>query len=669
MASNTPKSPLTKLLLTLALIPLLLGVLKLFISDSDESKATYIPEKGSAFFNLTSKDIEKVKHLVVVSKSYYTNKDVIIRFHGDDFATIYSKVNAEGFHDFNERIIKPYLEENPELSIAFLNSLKGVGAHLGIDGDPTKEILKAKGSGMASSLTGILSLAFTFFLIFLMLMMLQGNLMKNNIKPVMPDEIDDEIDELVGMDDIKSELLQLQEMILNRELYQGYGISKAFNVMMTGPAGTGKTKTARCLAKQIDCPLYYISASSLETGFVGGGAKTLRSMHKKASKHERAIIFLDEAESVFRSRKAPTHSRHENDTMNALLSLLDGVNTNKSGEVIWIVASNFDEHKMDMDEAMLRRFHLKVNFRLPNLKERSEIIKRLFAKKETEALDQDLNIEHIATITSGMSPAILETLVARAALIAIQEKKKISQDIALKAFERVAVGLTDRATSGDIDSKRKIIAIHESGHFIAQLHHALIKSDGDLEKLPENLHVLKISTEAVSSVGALGFVLSKGEELPLPSRRDMEEQIVELYGGVANEELFLGESGVTAGAHNDIQKVTRMLSLMFNEVGYYTSAKLNFVTLKESGLDATRQRISEITSRAETLYNYTVELLQPYKPMTEMITDELMECFTINQNRIMDIVCEYFEQNPDQLLAYQKSEVRRPAYTAAATTS
>lgn len=666
---------LKKIIIFLAILGQLYLIFSFFFdkkdNESDTPKEnTYQIEEGAKLFSLRDADLDRVETFVVVSSNQHSRRDVLIRNKGDSFAYLYKNINPEGFQFFNITTLHPYIEqsknddEGASLKVLYVNELKGVGAHLGIEGDPVGQIVKSGASSILSKLTGLAGLVLTFILIFAILMRMQGSILKNNIKPVFPDDIKDDLDDLVGMDDIKSELGQLQEMILNRELYQGFGINKAFNVMMTGPAGTGKTKTARCLAKLTDCPLYYVSASSLETGFVGGGSKTLQSMYKQAGKHKRSIIFLDEAETLFRTRKGPTHNRHENDTMNTLLSLLDGVKTSRSGEVIWIVASNFDEHSLDMDDAMLRRFHLKVNFRLPNMREREQILINLMSNKDADKLDKDLNLKHIATITSGMSPATLETLVHRAGLIAIQDQTIITQDVMLKAFERIAVGLTDRATSGDIDSKRKIIAIHESGHFIAQLHNALIKCNGALEMLPNHLHVLKISTESVSSMGALGFVLSKGEELPLPSRRDMEEQIVELYGGVANEEIFLGEAGVTAGAHNDIQKVTKMLSMMFNEVGYYTSAKLNFVTLKESGLDSTRQRMAEISSRAESLYEYTLNLLKPYRGLTDMITDRLMNNFVINQYEIMSIVQDYFENNHNQLVAYQQSTVERPGQQA-----
>ena len=165
---------------------------------------------------------------------------------------------------------------------------------------------------------------------------------------------------------------------------------------------------------------------------------------------------------------------YEKDSINTLLSLLDGVRS-KDREVIWMVASNMDEHKISMDEAMMRRFQLKVGFRLPNHDERKEILSRLVNKLEADKLAPDIDLTHVAGVTAGMSPAILETLVSRASLMAVQAKDKVTQDRLLSAFERVAVGLTDRATTAKMDEKRRVIAIHEAGHFLMQVHSALMK--------------------------------------------------------------------------------------------------------------------------------------------------------------------------------------------------
>ena len=119
---------------------------------------------------------------------------------------------------------------------------------------------------------------------------------------ITPDKLKGSMDDLIGMEDIKQEVLHLEDMIRNREEYQSHNIDKPFNVMLTGPAGTGKTKLVGYLAKRLDMPLISASGSALESGYVGGGSKALNALYRKACAKGKCIIFLDEAQSLFMPR-------------------------------------------------------------------------------------------------------------------------------------------------------------------------------------------------------------------------------------------------------------------------------------------------------------------------------------------------------------------------------
>lgn len=627
-------------------------------SDSEELASSISPGykilKADDLQDVSRHDLLGADHVVLVSSASYLPRDVVIRWPDKEQVTIFSSVTPEAYEFWDEAVLAPFLEQNPETRFRIMNSLSGLGERIGVQNDPRKlQVEKSAASAGKAVLHGLQLILFLVVLLAALLYM-QGKSMTDTLDKHEPKDIPDTLDDLVGMADIKRELLQLEEMIRHPELYSQYGVSKSFNVMMTGPAGVGKTVMAKCLAKRLDVPMYYASAASLETGYVGGGPRTLKKLYRKASKHKRAIIFLDEAEGILTDRSTRSRAQYENETSTTLLSLLDGVNSKKSANLIWIVASNFDEHKLSMDEAMLRRFQLKINFRLPNQGERREMLDRLISKRSKDKVSADIELDHLATITTGMSPAALETLISRASLMAIQEESLITQDILLRAFERIAVGLTDRATTHRLEAKRRVIAIHESGHFICQLHHAMKSARGDLEALSRDLSVIKISTESVSKLGALGFVLSKSDELPLDSRRELEEQIVELYGGVANEELILGESEATAGAHNDIDRATRILDLMFNQVGYYSNSKVNFTTLQRSGLEVGQQRLMEITERSDMLYVHTLRVLDGYRDLTHAMTAFIMERYVMTLSDIIPIVHAFYDAHPEILNRYKQ---------------
>lgn len=621
-------------------------------ASQDVESSQYTVEPADELFLLSVERLAAAKTLIRVVGGA-RGEHLAIRFGDQSSVLLYPAISHNIFADYYERSFKKFLEDNPGFDYRVVSSLKGIGEKLGATSDPTAEIARDALASAWNVVVGFLKFLVLVLIFIFVMIAIQGHALTNQVDRVDHDDIDDSIDDLVGMADIKQELMQLKDMIDNKEIYSEYGVNKPFNVMLTGPAGVGKTKMARCLAKLLKVPLYYASAASLQSGYVGGGPRTLSKLYKRASKEKRAIIFLDEAETILEDRNQRNREKYENEASTTLLSLLDGVNSNKENGVIWIVASNFDQHRKPMDEAMLRRFHLKINFRMPNLAERTEIIRRLLTKRSPEKVDQDMKLDYVASITSGMSPASLESLVSRASLIAIQEKTKITDDLMFRAYERVSVGLTDRASTEEMEQKRRVIAIHECGHFIAQLHHTMLHNLGDISRLHKDLNVLKISTESLSNIGALGYVLSRIDDVPLESRREFEERICELYGGMANEEFILGEQAVTAGAKNDIEVVSNLLSMMFSEIGYYSNSKLNFKTLQRAGFDVGQQRFHEITQRAEALYEYTLRVMERYQDLTRIMTNTLMDMYVMTLSDILPVVERFYADNPEILLQYE----------------
>ena len=621
--------------------------------EADEKAAIYDVKPGDGLFAIKGESLESVTHFIVAGDKAFDGKTVIVKLKDSRDVSIYRDIGYEAFKSYQDSILTPFLAEHPEVDFRYMASLSGVGERIGFINDPTELIASQQITGFTKSLLSALGTLLLFVGIFALLMYMQTGALTNTIDKVDPKNLTDSLDDLVGLDDVKEELLQLEDMINNRKVYQQYAVDKPFNVMLTGPAGVGKTKIARCLARRLNVPMYYASAASLQSGYVGGGPRTLKKLAKMAARHKRAIIFLDEAESILQSRSGNMMQNYEKDTINTLLSLLDGVRS-KDREVIWMVASNMDEHKISMDEAMMRRFQLKVGFRLPNHDERKEILSRLVNKLEADKLAPDIDLTHVAGVTAGMSPAILETLVSRASLMAVQAKDKVTQDRLLSAFERVAVGLTDRATTAKMDEKRRVIAIHEAGHFLMQVHSALMKKKGDLSTLGEALPVIKISTESVSKLGALGFVLSKTEDAPLMTRNEYEAQVLHLYGGMANEEIYHGADGVTAGAHNDIEKVTEILTLMVRDVGFYQSCKLNYGLLAKAGME-TKSLRSEIEKLSHRLYRETVLTLEGFRPLTDIMVAELMSNYVLNIHQAIPLVEQFFEQRPELLAGYQEN--------------
>lgn len=501
----------------------------------------------------------------------------------------------------------------------------------------------------------IIGLALLTLALLMYFSMSKGMSNSKSAEIIRPDAIQGDLDDLIGMEDVKDEVLQLVELFENRQLYKQHDVDRPFNIMLSGPAGTGKTKLAGYLAKRLGLPILFASGASLETGFVGGGAGTVTKIYKRACKEGRCIIFLDEAQNLFRVRGRGMN-RWEDDTSDTLLALLDGIRTEKDKDIIWIVASNFDDASMEMDPAMLRRFPLKISVRLPNQEEREGILKMYLLRKNSSLVNWDtINLNYLSSITAGLSPATLETIIDRASLLAIQEKSAITGDILFRAFERITVGLTDRKTTEGQDRGRDIIAIHELGHFFVALD-ALREEHASFEQVKERCKTLKISTEAISKVGALGYVLSSQEEVGLHSRKELEARICELYGGVAAEELFFGTDGITQGSHNDIEKATSLLNTMINELSMYSTSKVNYAVLAKaaqsrgvpSSASMPENRIAKVEETADALYLRTQAIVQKYKADIEAIKSILLERYVLSKDEIFELLAERWNVAPTE---------------------
>jgi cell division protease FtsH len=487
-----------------------------------------------------------------------------------------------------------------------------------------------------------LDIAVLLFILYAMKFGIPGMGMSASV--INPDKLKGSMDDLIGMDDIKQEVLHLEDMIRNRDLYQSHNIDKPFNVMLTGPAGTGKTKLVGYLAKRLNMPLIQASGSALESGYVGGGSKSLNALYRKACAKGKCIIFLDEAQSLFMPR-GRSEKKWEDDTANTFLGLLDGVKSDKGQGVIWVVASNFDDASTEMDEAMLRRFSVKINFRLPNKAERKELLRTFLAKKKDGLVDwDDLDLDQVAEITTNLSPALLETVVERASMISIQEKAIINTDLMFRAFERATIGLTDRATTAEKHKQRERVALHELGHFFMQID-PYLRAGMSLNEVKDKSHLIKISTEAVSKIGALGYVLQSNDDMSLRTLEELERDVIGLYGGVAAEELFYGARGISVGSQNDIEKATKMLSLMVGRLSMYSRAKIDYSQLQN---DASGEHtLRQVEEKSNELYNYTVGAIRDYREVIESLKDTLLEQYVLSK----DAVFELLEERREMLMA------------------
>lgn len=354
--------------------------------------------------------------------------------------------------------------------------------------------------------------------------------------------------DVAGQKDAKYELEEVVEFLKNPQKFTKMGARIPKGVLLVGMPGTGKTLMARSVAGEAGVAFFHMSGSDFVEMFVGVGASRVRDLFDQGRRSAPCIIFIDELDAVGRTRGAGYGGGHDEreQTLNQLLVEMDGFDS-KDGVIILAATNRPDV----LDPALLRpgRFDRQVIIAMPDIKEREAILQIHAAKIP---LEKEVDLQHIARATPGMSGADIANLVNEAALFAARkDKPEVQMSDFEEARDKVLMGVA-RKTLVVSDKERRMTAVHEAGH--ALLHYFLKNADP--------LHKVTI----VPHGRALGMALSLPEEDSYSRARGwIEDRIAICYGGWLAEKLFYDET--TTGTKNDIQQATEMARNMVCEWG------------------------------------------------------------------------------------------------------
>lgn len=277
-----------------------------------------------------------------------------------------------------------------------------------------------------------------------------------------------------GCDEAKEELQELVEFLRNPEKFSNLGGKLPKGVLLVGPPGTGKTLLARAVAGEAGVPFFFMSGSEFDEIYVGVGAKRVRELFNAAKAKAPSIVFIDELDAIG-GRRNSRDATYVRQTLNQLLTEMDGFAQNSG--VIILAATNFPE---SLDKALTRpgRFDRHVVVSLPDVRGRIAILKH-HAKKIK--MGPDVNLEAIASRTSGLSGAELENIVNQAAIHASKVKAKAVMQTHFEwAKDKVIMGAEKRSMV--ITPKEKeMTAYHEAGHALVAYYSK--DSSGELYKV------------------------------------------------------------------------------------------------------------------------------------------------------------------------------------------
>ena len=368
-----------------------------------------------------------------------------------------------------------------------------------------------------------------------------GSVGKSNAKVYMEKSTGVTFKDVAGQDEAKESLEEIIDFLHNPQKYTAIGARLPKGALLVGSPGTGKTLLAKAVAGEANVPFFSISGSDFVEMFVGVGASRVRDLFKEAAKVAPCIIFIDEIDTIGKSRDGGRFGGGNDEreqTLNQLLADLDGFDPGKG--IIVLGATNRPEV---LDKALLRpgRFDRRITVDRPNLAGR---LATLQVHTRSIHLAEDVNLEKIAQATAGCVGADLANLVNEAALRAVRlGRSAVNQNDLLAAFETVIAGSEKKGTV-ITDEEKRIIAYHEVGH-------ALVAAK------QKNAQPVSKITIVPHTQGALGYTLHLPEEEKfLMSREDILAEIRTLLAGRSSEEVVCHT--MTSGAANDIERATEM---------------------------------------------------------------------------------------------------------------
>ena len=366
-----------------------------------------------------------------------------------------------------------------------------------------------------------------------------GSVGKSNAKVYMEKSTGVTFKDVAGQDEAKESLTEIIDFLHNPKKYTDIGAKLPKGALLVGPPGTGKTLLAKAVAGEANVPFFSISGSDFVEMFVGVGASRVRDLFKEAAKVAPCIVFIDEIDTIGKSRDSGRFGGNDEreQTLNQLLAEMDGFDPTKG--IILLAATNRPEV---LDQALLRpgRFDRRIIIDRPNLAGR---LATLQVHTRNIKLAEDVNLKKVALATAGCVGADLANLVNEAALRAVRKGRKlVIQEDLLAAFELVIAG-TEKKGSVLTEFEKKLVAYHEVGHAMVAYKQ---KNTEPVQKI----------TIVPHTQGALGYTLLMPEEdkTELRTRDELMAKIAVSMGGRAAEEVVMNT--MTNGASQDIQEAT-----------------------------------------------------------------------------------------------------------------
>lgn len=326
-------------------------------------------------------------------------------------------------------------------------------------------------------------------------------------------------EKVIGYESIKSELMQICDMLHNKSRYEFLGAKLPNGALLYGAPGLGKSLLAKSFIEESGLNFFTIRRNQGSDKFV----EKITEVFEEAKQNAPCIIFLDDMDKFANEDDSHRDAKE-------YVAIQAGIDEVKDSGV-FVLATVNDINKLPDSLLRCGRFDRKIEVLIPTQEDSYEIIKHFLKNKR---ISDHINLDDITKMIRYNSCAELETVLNEAAINAGYAKRdSISMNDIIKAVLRMEYNSPDTYTKTSYEDLRKV-AVHEAGHLVA----CEVLSPGS---------VGLSSIRANSSGDKVGFI-NKCKELD--NRR--HHIIVSLAGKVATE-LYYSETCAN-GCYSDIRK-------------------------------------------------------------------------------------------------------------------
>lgn len=525
----------------------------------------------------------------------------------------------------------------------------------GFPNEKDRELLRAKGVDFKPStpqsnwLLNLIPLLLPFVLIIGFLVWMNkrasgqmGNMMsigRSRAKTYSADRPSTTFADIAGYEGVKTEIKEVVDFLRMPERFKEIGARVPKGMLLVGPPGTGKTLFARAVAGEAGVGFLSVTGSDFMEMFVGVGASRVRDLFQQARKMGRAIIFIDEIDSIGRKRGAGLGGGHDEreQTLNQMLAEMDGFETSEG--IVILAATNRPDV---LDPALLRpgRFDRQIVVPLPEFGERAAILR---VHSRDKRMGPDVDLDTMAKGTPGMSGADLANLVNEAALFAVRRNSSQIEKIDFEsARDRIMMGASRESLILTAEEKR-VTAYHEGGHAVL----AAVLPNGD------PLHKVTILPRGM----ALGVTQTLPEERHSFSKDYIQDRICMALGGRVAEQVVFDQQ--TTGAANDLEVVTGLARRMVREWGMSDSVgpmawhSQQQVFLGEDLMtggreysdDTARMIDEEVNKILRAQEVRATELLIKHRKGLDLVAEALLDKETIDGTLVNELVQQGFDDH------------------------